>query len=213
MKLIQRGAMSTSDMFVQNNDLDTPLHLAVSRLNMQCAKHILNAMKGRLRNIKKKSSNSSNNAFYKLIKSQNKKGLSPLRMVMRKQAEVTDPVILSECTDLLWMMNSDLHWQQVLIESIRTGDEAGCMNAIDNGARANGDGDPFRPMNEYDPDEKQSQITTTIHVAATSSHGSVIELLLSYVFLFHYIFSFFFSSLTLFSPHLSQIHSGGKKRR
>ena len=55
------------------------------------------------------------------------------------------------------------------------------MTAIDNGAKSNGDGDPYRPMNTYDRNEEPSLVTTPLHVAAMSSHASVIELLLMYI--------------------------------
>jgi len=55
------------------------------------------------------------------------------------------------------------------------------MTAIDNGAKANGDGDPFRPMNTYDPNEEPSLVSTPLHIAAMSSHSSIVELLLMYI--------------------------------
>ncbi len=36
MKRVQRGDILASDLFVVNNDQNTPLHLAVSRLNVEC---------------------------------------------------------------------------------------------------------------------------------------------------------------------------------
>ena len=106
--------------------------------------------------------------------------MTALRMVMERQAKSTDFTTVTKCSDILWMLCRDLHWQQSLVRSIRTGDGKRCMTAIDNGAKSNGDGDPYRPMNTYDRNEEPS-LVTTLHVAAMSSHASVIELLLMYI--------------------------------
>ena len=41
MKKVTEGKIPASDLFVVNIDQNTPLHLAVSRLNVECVKHIL----------------------------------------------------------------------------------------------------------------------------------------------------------------------------
>jgi len=96
MKRVKRGDMVASDMFVRNNNLDTPLHLAVSRLNVICVKHILSAMSRSGRRGAKLSA--SSDAFTKMSGSINKQGLSPLRIVMQKQAESTESGVISMCT-------------------------------------------------------------------------------------------------------------------
>ena len=87
---------------------------------------------------------------------EDKKKRTPLKLVMEQQRDnngdsAKERALQKRCDEIVWLLNKDLHWQRKMILSCKDGDEAGVLSALDNGAQADGHGDPFEPVNTYDP--------------------------------------------------------------